>query len=150
MLVVLDRSRSLDPDDRALLDATAGRPRVVVANKSDLARAWDADALGGTATVVASALTGHGVDRLRAALVEAAAGEPLREVPAITNVRHVDLLTGARAALARAETAARAGTPEEFVLADLNEARRRLEEVTGARTPDDVLHAIFDRFCIGK
>ena len=42
------------------------------------------------------------------------------------------------------------GTPEEFVLADLNEARARLEEITGARTADDVLHAIFARFCIGK
>ena len=71
-------------------------------------------------------------------------------MPAITNVRHVDLLAGARAALERAEAAARAGTPEEFVLADLNEARQRLEEVTGARTPDDVLHEIFARFCIGK
>ncbi len=41
VVVVLDRSRSLDGDDRALLDATAGRPRVVVANKADLAPAWD-------------------------------------------------------------------------------------------------------------
>ena len=32
------------------------------------------------------------MDRLRAALVGAAAGEPTRDVPAITNVRHVDLL----------------------------------------------------------
>jgi len=65
-------------------------------------------------------------------------------------VRHVDLLVGARAALERAAAAAMTGTPEEFVLSDLNEARRQLEEVTGARTSDDVLHAIFDRFCIGK
>jgi tRNA U34 5-carboxymethylaminomethyl modifying GTPase MnmE/TrmE len=36
------------------------------------------------------------------------------------------------------------------VVADLTEARRKLEEVTGSRTPDDVLHAIFERFCIGK
>jgi tRNA modification GTPase len=150
VLVVLDRSRSLDADDRALLEATATRRRVIVANKCDLEPAWDADALRGASAIVASATTGHGVDHLRAALVEAAAGEPLRDVPAITNVRHADLLTGARAALARAEAAARAGTPEEFVLADLNEAKRRLEEVTGARTSDDVLHAIFDRFCIGK
>jgi tRNA modification GTPase len=59
-------------------------------------------------------------------------------------------LTSARTALDRALGAARTGTPEEFVLADLNEARRRLEEVTGARTSDDVLHEIFARFCIGK
>jgi tRNA U34 5-carboxymethylaminomethyl modifying GTPase MnmE/TrmE len=30
------------------------------------------------------------------------------------------------------------------------DARRALEEVTGARTPDDVLAVIFERFCIGK
>lgn len=150
VVVVLDRSRSLDADDRALLDATTDRRRVVVASKADLAPAWDAGALNGAAAVVASATTGEGIDRLRRALVEAAAGEPTRDLPAITNVRHMELMTGARAALERAEAAAGAGTPEEFVLADLNEARRRFEEVTGARTPDDVLHEIFARFCIGK
>jgi tRNA modification GTPase len=150
ILVVLDRSRPLDADDRALLDATAARRRVIVANKGDLPAAWEAGALDGASAIVASATTGQGIERLRAALVEAAAGEPLRDVPAITNIRHVDLLSGARAALDRAHGAARAGTPEEFVLADLNEARQRLEEVTGARTSDDVLHEIFARFCIGK
>lgn len=150
IVVVLDRSRALDADDRALLDLTAVRRRVIVANKSDLPPAWDAGALNGAAAILASATTGHGVDRLRAALVAAAAGEPLRDVPAITNIRHVELVGGARAALERAEAAARTGTPEEFVLADLNEARQRLEEVTGARTSDDVLHEIFARFCIGK
>jgi tRNA modification GTPase len=123
---------------------------VVVASKADLAPAWDPGTLNGAAPVVASATTGEGIDRLRAALVEAAAGEPTRDVPAITNVRHVELVAGARVALQRAEAAAGTGTPEEFVLADLNEARRRFEEVTGARTPDDVLHEIFARFCIGK
>jgi tRNA modification GTPase len=39
---------------------------------------------------------------------------------------------------------------EEFVLADLQTARQTLEEITGRRTPDDVLAHIFSRFCIGK
>jgi tRNA U34 5-carboxymethylaminomethyl modifying GTPase MnmE/TrmE len=43
-----------------------------------------------------------------------------------------------------------AGVPEEFVLSDIHEARGRLEEVTGARSTDDVLAAIFAKFCIGK
>jgi len=42
------------------------------------------------------------------------------------------------------------GTPEEFILADLQTARARLDEVVGARTSDDVLRHIFERFCIGK
>ena len=40
--------------------------------------------------------------------------------------------------------------PEEFVLADLQEARSAFEEVTGKRTADDVLTHIFSKFCIGK
>jgi tRNA modification GTPase len=78
------------------------------------------------------------------------ARERRRDTPAVTNMRHVELLSKAEGVLRRASTAAAAGTPEEFVAADVNEARGLLEEVTGARTADDVLHAIFDRFCIGK
>lgn len=150
VLVVVDRSRLLDADDRALLESTSKRRRVVVASKSDLAPAWPIDELAAASPVALSATSGEGVDCLRAALVAAAAGEPLRDVPAITNVRHQDLLTRAHAALERAEAAAVRGAPEEFVLADLGEARSHLEEITGTRTSDDVLHAIFDRFCIGK
>ena len=76
---------------------------------------------------------------------------PTRDVPAVTNLRHVDLLERAGAferAAARAAAAAR--RPEEFVLADLNEARALLEEITGARTADDLLGHIFASFCIGK
>jgi tRNA U34 5-carboxymethylaminomethyl modifying GTPase MnmE/TrmE len=36
------------------------------------------------------------------------------------------------------------------VLADLQEARAALEEVTGKRASDDLLTHIFERFCIGK
>ncbi len=147
--LVLDRSRPLDEDDSALLESTANRPRVIVGNKSDLAPAWDVGSVGADVVCV-SAKTGDGMDRLRAALVGAAAGEPTRDIPAVTNVRHADLVRRARAALDRAATAAAANTPEEFVLTDLTEARRRLEEITGARTPDDVLQAIFEKFCIGK
>ena len=39
---------------------------------------------------------------------------------------------------------------EEFVLADLQDARAALEEITGRRAPDDLLAHIFSRFCIGK
>ena len=35
-VLVLDRSSALTEDDRALLELTAARPRVVVANKADL------------------------------------------------------------------------------------------------------------------
>ena len=65
-------------------------------------------------------------------------------------VRHAALLSDAHAALGRARDGARRAIPEEFLLADIHEARALLEEVTGRRAPDAVVHAIFDRFCIGK
>ena len=40
--------------------------------------------------------------------------------------------------------------PEEFVLADLADARAALEEISGRRATEDLLARIFEKFCIGK
>jgi tRNA U34 5-carboxymethylaminomethyl modifying GTPase MnmE/TrmE len=45
---------------------------------------------------------------------------------------------------------AQAGEGEEIVLASLQDAFAALDEIVGRRSPDDVLRAIFSRFCIGK
>jgi tRNA modification GTPase len=104
--------------------------------------------------VVLSLKTGAGVDELRAAMRAALdVVEPLRDAPVVTNVRHDALLRQTREALQRAiDNLAEAGesASEELVLADLGDARRALEEVTGRRTTEDVLKRIFERFCIGK
>lgn len=150
-LVVLDGSRPLTADDRELLAATAQSPRLVVINKSDLGARWNAADAGTSDEVKTSALTGEGLPSLRAALVRAlGGGEALRDRPAITNTRHADLLGRARVALERARAAAAVGTPEEFVAADVTEARAFLEQMTGTRSADEMLDAIFGRFCIGK
>jgi len=150
IVVVVDRSEPLRSEDEALLAQTAGRPRIVVANKSDLPASRLMQ--GPTGVVEVSARTGAGVDELRGAIVGALAGrEPLRDTAAVSNARHIALLEHARASLAAAaEASAVAGTPEEFVLADLQAARAKLEEVVGTRTSDDLLRHIFERFCIGK
>ncbi len=130
-------------------DATSVRRKVLcVANKSDLAPAWiDPDA------VSVSAITGSGLDDLRRRLVEALDVEPARDRPAITNVRHIALVERAHEALARARAAAldaNGALPEEFVLADLTDARTALEEISGRRATEDLLAHIFSKFCIGK
>jgi tRNA modification GTPase len=106
------------------------------------------------APVPLSLKTGEGLDALRAAMHAALdADEPLRDAPMVTNVRHETLLREAREAVARAlENLEPAGesASEELVLADLADARRAFEEVTGRRTSDDVLRRIFERFCVGK
>ena len=98
-----------------------------------------------------AAAQGRGLDALRSAVARALTGEEhLRDTPAVANARHVALLHDARAALARAFESASAGAPEEFVAADLQQARAAFDEIVGIRTSDDVLRHIFERFCIGK
>jgi tRNA modification GTPase len=118
---------------------------LIVQNKCDLGR----PARG----VQVSAKTGAGLENLRKAMVAAVDIDLCRDRPDITNVRHIGLVQRAHDALKRARAAALAeggSMPEEFVLADLQEARAALEEITGRRAPDDLLAHIFSRFCVGK
>ncbi len=150
-IVVLDRSVPLGEVDRELLAKTAAAPRVVIVNKRDLPAAWPREAIDAPGALEVSLLDGGGTDGIRPAVYRAlTAGEPLGEPSALSNARHIERLRAARAALAEAAARAAESTPEEFVLADLQRAQQALEEITGRRTPDDVLALIFERFCIGK
>ena len=101
-----------------------------------------------------SAATGAGLDELRGAIVAALERRrDRRDRPAMTNVRHVALLErrARRAARCARRPLQHGGTlPEEFVLADLQEARAALEEITGTRRATICSPHIFARFCIGK
>ena len=148
LLVVCDASDRSTFDPALLLAETSKAKMLLVANKSDLPRAWS-----NPGAIAVSATTGQGLEELRQRIAAALDVEPLTDRPEITNVRHIALVEQADQALRRARAAAFAdgqSMPEEFVLADLQDARRALEEVTGRRTPDDLLEEIFSRFCIGK
>src|SRR4030095_5648370 len=152
LLVVIDRSRPISFEDRDVLRLTAGRRRVVVANKGDLLAAWSPESLGiDDEVVVISARTRAGLEELVIAAARALTdGELMRDRPEITNVRHTTLLESARTALSRTQQGIANAVPEEFPLIDLQEAIGALQEITGKRTSDDLLHRIFERFCIGK
>lgn len=147
-LLVVDRSVHQTGDESIQITDSK---RLIVANKSDLPAAWTrSDA------VQVSARTGDGLPALRARIVEAlgaGATEPLKDRPELTNVRHIALVQRALDALGRARAAATVdggSLPEEFVLADLQDARGALEEIAGRRAPGDLLAHIFEKFCVGK
>jgi tRNA modification GTPase len=145
ILVVSDRSQL---EGRFDADIFVKANILHVANKSDLPAAWDCDD-----ALQISATRGDGLDALRRRIASALDVELLADRPAITNVRHIALVEKANDALIRARDAAMTdghSLSEEFVLADLQEARVALEEVTGRRAPEDLLEHIFARFCVGK
>ena len=153
-VVVLDRTGPLAPEDWAVLEETAPVRRVVAVNKMDEPASWALESLGlaaGAAIVEVSARTGEGFEGLRETLRDVLTdGESLTDPPPVANSRHIGLLERVAEALGAAEEAAATGAAEEFVLADLQRGRSALDELTGKRTPDDVLQHIFEQFCIGK
>ncbi|HUL71726.1 MAG TPA: tRNA uridine-5-carboxymethylaminomethyl(34) synthesis GTPase MnmE [Vicinamibacterales bacterium] len=151
-LVVIDRSQPVDDDDRRILEESP-RPRVIAASKADLPAAWTPASaeFSSQDAVEVSVLTGRGLSVLRDRIVAILAErEDLRDPPAISNVRHLELVSRAAEWLDAAIRALDAGATEELVLTDLGSARRALEELTGRRTPEDLLRHIFSKFCVGK
>lgn len=151
-LVAVDRSAPHPGPDESVPRHGAGAPALVVLTKADLPPAWETAELPGAADAVAvSALTGCGLDDLRRRIVRALTRrEELRDSPAISNVRHLALVEQATAAIRRAGALLASGATEEIVLVELAAARRALEEITGARSPEDLLRHIFGKFCVGK
>jgi tRNA modification GTPase len=150
-IVVIDGSEPIVDADRRIVEESPA-PAIVVSSKADLPRAWPRAALpAGIALVEVSAKTGAGLSGLRERLVSTLTSrDDLRDVPAISNVRHLDLVDRAAESLVTAMRALDAGATEELILTDLGAARRALEELTGRRTPEDLLRHIFTRFCVGK
>lgn len=149
VLVVLDASAGLSAGDQTLLErAGAGRPAVVVWNKTDLAAAPGLPA--GAHKV--SALTGRGIPELRRAILHSALPGVMGsgETGFLTNIRHERLIREALDALASARLAVAENLPHEMLLIDLYNALRPLDALTGETTVEDILKNIFSSFCIGK
>jgi tRNA modification GTPase len=150
VLLVLDGSRPLDEADAEVASQHVDNKTLIVTTKQDLGEAWSRDD-----AISVSSVTGFGLPALRQQVFAALDfnGVEHQERPEITNVRHAALVEQAQHALLRARAAVVAPggpLPEEFVLADLQEARAALEEITGKRVAEDVLAHIFERFCVGK
>jgi tRNA modification GTPase len=126
-------------------------PVTLVFNKRDLAQGLPlADTVSGPPRLLLSALTGEGLDDLRAHL-KACMGYQTVEGGEITaRRRHLEALARAHALCeeaARQLTERRAG---ELVAEELRAAQQALSEITGEFTTEDLLGRIFAGFCIGK
>jgi len=101
--------------------------------------------------LVVSALTGEGLDALRTRLLELAGWQAAPEGLFIARARHVHALQRASQHLELAAAHGERGNAAlELFAEELRLAHDALGEITGAFTSDDLLGAIFGRFCIGK
>ena len=180
VLLVMDGSQPLQPEDAQLLGDVPADKTLLVLNKQDLPQQWDAPRGeerspvaddGGEGSpphaetvfrpdrIVPVSATQHtGLDALRERITQMVwhghagpSGEAL-----VTNVRHKDALERAEMALTHARGPLATGLTEEYVVEDLREALDALGEIIGTtfagdRTQnEEIINRIFESFCIGK
>jgi len=172
ILHVLDASEQFTPADEKYFAEFAGKKRILVVNKIDLPRKWDAEELerrpparhetskssqqaapeAGVPIVDVCCLSGQGIEALKDAIKELVwSGEiTAGMLQVMINSRHQDALNRARMATLRTLEALRAGATLELVAMDLRIAVNAVGEIVGKTTTEDLLDSIFSQFCIGK
>jgi tRNA modification GTPase len=154
LLVVLDGSRPESPEDGRLVRRFRAKKKILVVNKADLPARIDKDRLraaaGKTPVVEISALRGTNMTGLKEEIRRtfAPSEESLDEV--ILHSRQRDLLREALTALRKARRLLGEGRPEEVVAEELREAASLIGHLTGEIRADEVIEAVFSRFCVGK
>lgn len=148
VLWIQDASESGHPQlDEALPEGT---PVVVVRNKIDLSGDPPGDRTDSTDTVNISAVTGAGVDALRAKMTRIAGYRDLGEGAFTARRRHLDALERARTCFEVGKKALQKSGAGELLAEELRQAQKELGEIVGEFSSDDLLGRIFSEFCIGK
>ncbi len=146
VLLVLDATKGIE--DPSLLE-TAPEKTITVWNKIDLPH----DTLPTFAhTVSVSAKERIGLEDLHR-MIEAVIwkkGPPSKQEVVITNLRHRQALTQAIASLSTLIEGLKTGVSPEFLSSDMRKTLVELGTIIGKNITEDILSAIFSKFCIGK
>ncbi|MBQ7543351.1 MAG: tRNA uridine-5-carboxymethylaminomethyl(34) synthesis GTPase MnmE [Synergistaceae bacterium] len=144
-LYVVDSSRELSDEDRNYLRELEGRKALAVLNKADLHCMIDAESIA-LPKVSVSAKNRTGLDELKAWLYDAACGEAAVSEGLNVSVNQLAEIRSAR----RAVSDALECESEDITAGLLNSARHSIMRVLGFEAGDDLIDAIFSRFCVGK
>lgn len=103
-------------------------------------------------SILVSALTGDGFEDLFEKFNEFIEANKIytEDSSIISNIRQFNSLKAAVDSLKNAISSLESNQSGEFVALDLRKAIYHMKELTGEITSDDVLNAIFSKFCIGK
>jgi tRNA modification GTPase len=151
VLLVLDAHRGLMDEDRQLLTLVPPDKSIVIWNKVDLPHV-SLPALNFPFVVQLSAKQRDGLEKLHQAIDQLIwkKGPPSKEEIVITNIRHKEALITSVEAARRVQQGLRQGVSPEFLTMDIRQTLSELGKVLGANVTEDILSAIFSKFCIGK
>jgi len=151
ILLVIDLSQGLTESDRTLLEEVPKEKTVLVWNKSDL-QPIPPKAPEFPHAVTLSAKTREGIEQLKQEIdaVIWEHGAPSQEEVFITNIRHKQALQSAIGFCQNVITGLQEGVSPEFLASDMRQTLIELGKILGTDITEDILSAIFSKFCIGK
>jgi tRNA modification GTPase len=137
----------LQKQDQEILLGSHKDKILLVWNKCDLT----AKSLPEKALAI-SALQKKGLQSLHAAIESAIwkEGLPDKQELILTQERHYNALGQAVSAIERMETGLQGDISPEFLSADMREALQFLSTIIGSDVTEEILNAIFAKFCVGK
>lgn len=156
ILLVLNNNEPLKDDDLALFEAVKDFEYIVIINKTDLEQQLDLEQVkeiaGSHSIVTTSLLQEEGIDRLESEIAQTFFDGDIDagDLTYVSNVRHIQLLNQAKAALEEAMNGLELGMPLDMVQIDVTRTWELLGEIIGDTASDALIDQLFSQFCLGK
>ncbi|MGB7978173.1 MAG: tRNA uridine-5-carboxymethylaminomethyl(34) synthesis GTPase MnmE [Chlamydiales bacterium] len=147
ILLLLDASRPLEAQDRELLRIAPPQKTLVIWNKIDVAA--PSEEIKG---IHVSAREQLGLEELKGAIERIVwkGGIPAKDEVLITKLRHHQALTNAINFCRTVVQGLKSGISAEFSTSDMRAALNELGAIIGTNVTEEILSAIFSKFCLGK
>lgn len=151
VLLILDIHQGWNQDAQALLSQLITFKTLIVWNKIDTPYTQPVDCTH-PHQVFISAKTEEGLDLLKATIKDLVLhqGIAMNDQILITNQRHYQALVDAAHYIENALTGLQAGLSPEFLSIEIKSALKELGTIIGTNITEDILSAIFSKFCVGK
>ena len=153
ILAVFDASRAVQPEDVSFARRCQGRPAIAVLNKTDLPRCFDAQAIAPyfSHMVCGSARDPEFLQQMEYAVTELLGLSHLDpDAALLANERQFHAAQQADEALQQAVQALHDGYTLDAAGVCMEDALHALYALTGEDATEDVIEAVFSRFCVGK
>jgi tRNA modification GTPase len=150
ILYILDATTGITPDDLALIDDFPPEKTIAIWNKIDLSSS-PLPFLPFSHSHSLSAKTGEGIDALKETIDKMVWHEgPNKEEVLLTSARHEEALRKAISAVDTVIAGLQQGISPEFLSSDIRQILVELGTIIGTNITEDILSALFSKFCVGK
>ena len=147
IFLVLDSSEKLSNEDNELLKLTENKKRIIIANKIDLEPKWNIDG-----AIYISTKNKEGLKELEERILEITNINTFESLNGnyLNNTRQIDLMRKAYESLINAKESCDLNNDVDLIEIDIRNAFDYLGEITGQASPDELITALFTKFCLGK